>query len=205
MVRVFSKTRLTVIGAAALAAALVGSGGGAGAAATSAHRAPHAAHASKAPSLAVTLAFIRDKVAQQGQLAYASSTHDPEKNQTWDNQFTVEASSVTSDPAECTIDFHWHSTVDGKQAQDLDSEIQFKIVTSVGITSMDEDVARLNARDGHSAWVSQMRPTVWVLLVQKSDGHTNTLDFRDRDMAERVAKAIRHAADLCGGTKSLPF
>jgi len=200
MKRAFNKTPSMAICAAALAFALAGVGGAA--AATKSH---HPAHASRAPSLAVTLAFIRDKVAQQGQMAYASSTHDPEKDQTWGNQFTVEASGVTSDKTECTVGFHWHSTVDGKQAQDLDATIPFKIVTSVALSSMDDDVARLNAKDGHAAWVSQMRPAVWVLLIQKSDGHTNTLDFRDRDMAERVAKAIRHAADLCGGTKSMPF
>ena len=190
-------TRLTLTAAIAVL--------GAGGVAQAAPRSHHPAPASHAPSLAVTLDFIRDKVGQQGQLAYASSTRDPANNQTWDNQFTVEASNVTSDKSECTVGFHWHSTVDGKQAQDLDSTISFKIVTSAAITSMDDDVARLNAKDGHSAWISQIRPTVWVLLLQKSDGHTNTIDFRDRDMAERVAKAVRHAADLCGGTASLPF
>ena len=201
MRRVYGKTASVAFGAAALVAALAGIGGDAAAA----PRTHHAAPSSNSPSLAVTFDFIRDKVAQQGQLAYASSTHDPDKNQTWDNQFTVEATNVTSDKSECTISFHWHSTVDGKQAQDLDTTIPFKVVTSAGITSMDDDVARLNAKDGHAAWVSQLRPAVWVLLVQRSDNHTNTLDFRDRDMAERVAKAVRHAAELCGGTKSLPF
>ena len=201
--RVFTKTQATAIAATFLAAILMSAGGDAGAAAARKHHAT--AHTSKSPSLAVTLGFIRDQVAQQGLLAYASSTRDTSTSQSWDNQFTVEATNVTASKAGCSVDFHWRSTVDGKPAQDLDASIPFKIVTSAGITSMDDDVARLNARDGHTAWVSQMRPPVWVLLVQKSDGHTNTLDFRDRDMAERVAKAIRHAADLCGGTTSLPF
>ncbi len=161
--------------------------------------------AAQSPSLDVTLGFIRDQVAEQGQLAYASTTRDPATSQTWDNQFTVEASTVTSDDNACTLGFHWHSTVDGKPAQDLDTTISFKIVTSVSISSMDDDVARLNAAGGHAGWVSQMRPPVWVLLLHKSNGHTNTMDFRDRDMAERVAKAIRHAAELCGGTTSMPF
>ena len=161
--------------------------------------------AAQSPSLNVTLSFIRDKVAEQGMLAYASSTRDTANGQTWDNQFTVEASNVLRDDADCSVGFHWHSTVDGKPAQDLDSSIQFKIVTSVSISSMDDDVARLNANGGHAGWISQMRPAVWVLLIHKSDGHTNTVDFRDRDMAERVAKAMRHAAELCGGTTSMPF
>ena len=161
--------------------------------------------AAQSPSLDVTLGFIRDKVAEQGMLAYASTTRDSATGQTWDNQFTVEASSVTRDDNDCTVGFHWHSTVDGKQAQDMETSISFKIVTSATISSMDEDVARLNASGGHAGWVSQMRPPVWVLLIHKSNGHTNTLDFHDRDIAERVAKAVHHAAELCGGTTSMPF
>ncbi len=159
----------------------------------------------RAPSLAVTLGFIRDKIAEQGRLAYASTTRDSANGQTWDNQFTVEASNAARDDGDCSVGFHWRSTVDGKPAQDLDVHIPFKIVTSVSISSMDDDVARLNAGGGHSGWVTQIRPPIWVLLLHRSDGHTNTVDFADRDMAERVAKAMRHAADLCGGAASLPF
>lgn len=161
--------------------------------------------AAQSPTLDVTLGFIRDAVAQQGKLNFASTTRDPADGQSWDNQFTVEASNVTSDESQCTIGWHWVSTVDGKSAQDLDAEVDFKIVTSATITSLDDDIARLNASDGHAAWVSQMRPPIAVLLVRKSNGHANTVDFSDRDLAERVAKAVRHAADLCGGTKSEPF
>ena len=159
----------------------------------------------RSPSLDVTLSFIRDTVAEQGLLAYASTTRDAATSQTWDNQFTVEASNVVSNRGDCTVGYHWHSTVDGKPAQDMDSTISFKTVTSVSITSMDDDVARLNAKDGHSAWTTQIRPAVWVLLIHKNNGHTNTIDVRDGDMAERVAKAMRHAAALCGGTTSMPF
>ena len=163
------------------------------------------AAAQSAPTLDKTFGFIRDKIAEQGLLNFASTTHDPTDGQTWDNQFTAEATNVTTDQAACTVDFHWHTTVDGKPAQDLSSTIQFKIVTSASVTSLDDDIARLNADGGHAAWVTKMRPAIWVLLVRKSNGHTNTVDFRDRDMAERVAKAMRHAAELCGGAGAMPF
>jgi hypothetical protein len=164
-----------------------------------------AAAQSNSPSIDVTLGFIRDKIAQQGQINYGSSTHDATTNQTWANQFTVEASNVSADPSDCTVGFHWHSTVDGKQASDLDTAIRFKIVTSVQVSSMTDDIARLNADGGHTSWTSQISPAITVVLLRKSDGHTNTADFRDHDMAERVAKAMRHAADVCGGTTSVPF
>ena len=163
------------------------------------------AAAQSAPTLDKTFGFVRDRIAEQGLINFASTTHDPAGGQTWDNLFTAEASAVVRDTAACTVDFHWHTSVDGKTAQDLGSTIQFKMVSSVAVTSLDDDIARLNADGGHAAWVTKMRPTIWVLLARKSNGHTNTVDFRDRDMAERVAKAMRHAAQLCGGSKSQPF
>src|SRR5947209_15427043 len=59
--------------------------------------------AAEGPSLAVTLAYIRDKVAQQGSVAYAGASHDSADNTNWVNQFTVEASDVTVDEAGCRV------------------------------------------------------------------------------------------------------
>src|SRR5947209_4463356 len=39
--------------------------------------------AAEGPSLAVTLAYIRDKVAQQGSVAYAGASHDSADTPTW--------------------------------------------------------------------------------------------------------------------------
>jgi hypothetical protein len=164
-----------------------------------------AAAAQTSPSLGVTLGFIRDKTAQQGQINYAATTHDSSDNTTWSNQFTVEATNVTSNEGQCQVGFHWHTTVDSKVAQDQDSSVPFKLVTSVEVNDMGADIARIEAKDGHTTWTSSVRPAVWVVFVRRSDGHTNTIDFVDHDLANRVAKAMNHAAQLCGGTTSEPF
>jgi len=150
-------------------------------------------------SLDATLKFIRDEVADQGELDFASTTSDQRTGRTWDNQFTAEASAITADSGECALAFHWRSTIDGRQKQAMDSTVPFKRVTAVLISSLDQDIARLNVLNNHPGWVTQVRPSIWVLLVFRTDNQTNTLDFRDRDIAELVAKAMRHAADLCGG------
>jgi hypothetical protein len=156
-------------------------------------------------SLSVTLAFIRDKLAQQGPINYSGATHDSSDNSSWSNQFSVEASNVTIDAKDCAIGFHWRTLTDGKVTYDDDARIRFAIVTSVAVSSMEADIARLVAKDGHTTWTTSFQPPIWVVLVRKNDGHTNTADFQDQDTAERVAKAMRRAAVLCGGTKSEPF
>jgi hypothetical protein len=159
-----------------------------------------AAAAQSGPSLGETLGFIRDKVSQQGVVAYSSSTHDSSDGQTWSTSFTVEASNVTSDVAGCRVDFHWRTFVNGKVGNDGDSGFPLRLITSVAVTTMDEDLNRLSAQGGHPTWTSQVSPSIAVLTAFRSDGKSNVVDFRDRNMAERVANAVRHAADLCGGS-----
>jgi hypothetical protein len=155
--------------------------------------------------LDVTLAFVRDKVAQQGQIYYASINHNSAGGADWSTQFSAEASNVTADAPTCDLSFHWHTTVDGKAGYDVEGGIPFAKVDHVVITSMEADIARINAEAGHPTWTAKVTPPVWVLTAYRADGRSNSLDFRDRDLAERVARAVRHAAELCGGTKPEAF
>ena len=80
---------LAAIAAVTLGIAAVGSG-----AAREAQR--------SAAGLAETLEFIRDKVAEQGQIIYSASFRDTADGQNWTNSFSVEASNVTDDVSSCS-------------------------------------------------------------------------------------------------------
>jgi hypothetical protein len=155
--------------------------------------------------LDVTLAFIRDKVAQQGPINYASVNHNSAGGADWRDQFNVEASNVTADIPACQLNFHWHTVVDGKVVYDGENGFPFGKVNRVVVTSMEADLARLAAEGCHPTYTSKVTPPVWVLTAYRADGTSNTVDFHDRDLAERVARAMRHAAELCGGTKREAF
>ena len=200
-------TRIATAWGLSILIGLAGAAPAPAARATAAHKKlPPRAAAEQAPSLAVTLAYIRDKVAQQGLIAYAGASHDSADSTSWVNQFTVEASEVTVDEANCRVDFHWRTTADGKVvADEKDAGLPLKRITSVTVSDMEEDMARISSRAGHTTWVTTVRPQITVLQALRNSGTSSALDFRDRDTAERVAKAIRHGADLCGGTKSEPF
>ena len=152
-----------------------------------------------------TLAFIRDKVAQQGLIYYASVNHNSAGGADWGTQYNVEASNVAADIPACQLNFHWRSVVNGKVGYDGEGGIPFGKVDRVVVISMEADLARLNAEGGHPTYSTKVTPPVWVLTAYRADGTSNTVDFHDRDLAERVARAMRHAAQLCGGTKPEAF
>jgi hypothetical protein len=183
---------LAAIAAVTLGIAAVGSG-----AAREAQR--------SAAGLAETLEFIRDKVAEQGQIIYSASFRDTADGQNWTNSFSVEASNVTDDVSSCSVSFHWHTTTDGAVKYDGDTDVSFRKVASVIVTDMEADFVQANVKAGHPTWTSDVNPTVWVVTVRHTDGLSNVLDFRDQSMANRVATAMRHAANLCGKAKREPF
>ena len=155
--------------------------------------------------LDVTLGFVRDKVAQQGSIYYAGVTRDSAGGRSWSDQFNVEASNVTADVPACQLNFHWRTAVDGKVTYDGEVGIPFGKVDRVAVISMEVDTARLSAEGGHPTWTTRVTPAVWVVGYHRVDGRNGSADFRDRDLAERVARAMRHAAQLCGGTKTEAF
>jgi hypothetical protein len=152
-----------------------------------------------------TLAFIRDKVAQQGQISYTGVARDSADGHSWSYQASSEASNVTADAPTCNLNFHWHTVVDGKVGYDEEGGIPFGMVNQVVVTSMDADISRISAEGGHPTWTVKVTPAAWVVTAHRTDGTKNSLDFHDRDLAERVARAMRHAAQLCGGTKREAF
>ncbi len=64
---------------------------------------------------------------------------------------------------------------------------------------------RAATASGAPEWSFKIEPPIITLLVRKNTKETNVLRFSDEDMANRVAKAMLHAVELCGGSKPEPF
>jgi hypothetical protein len=152
---------------------------------------------SHAQTAASSLEIIRAQLARQGQIAYSAVTHDSATNQTWTTNFTVEASNVAVDLANCKITFHWHTTVNGKVAADVDSGVPFRLATDVTLISMAEDITNLSIKGGHPTWGTSSQPQIWVVHVERSDNSRNTMDFRDRATAQTVVNAANQVKKLC--------
>src|ERR1035437_1185155 len=76
--------------------------------------APASALAQSAPGLDETLSFIRDQIAQRGQVNIVASNRDPATGQSWVNQSSQEGSNVSVHVDECKINLHWRTVYNGK-------------------------------------------------------------------------------------------
>ncbi len=155
------------------------------------------AYAQGSPSASASLEVIRGHLARQGQIAYAGTTHDSATGQTWSTNFAVEASNVTVDASGCGIHYHWHTWINGKSSQEVESGIEFGIATEVTMISMAEDVNQGTLKAGHPTWGTSIQPTLWIVHVARNDGSRITMDFRDQATAQLVANAAKQAMRMC--------
>jgi hypothetical protein len=163
--------------------------------------APASALAQSGSGIDETLGFIRDQIAQLGEVSIVANNRDPATGQTWVNQTTQEGSNVSVDVDGCKINLHWRTVANGKVDYDGDGWIPFRQVDHVTVLSLDQYFAHVNTVSGHSGWTTQGSPALTVVTAVRPDGVENIFYFQDADLANRVAEAMRHAAELCGGIK----
>ncbi len=167
---------------------------------------PHRS-ADSGPSLAYTLKFIQDKIAENGKMSFVSYAHDNSPNPGFLSikgptdgraHFIFEESNVVAHPDACVISYHVKTIKDGTKAADNDWEIPFKLIQRVMVMTLDQRAIVKNAAFTVPSLDSRSDPPLYVLIAQRTGGVTNTVYFTDEDTANRVANAMIHAAELCG-------
>jgi hypothetical protein len=153
----------------------------------------------------VTLQFIRDKTTEVGKLNYISYNHDNVANTDSTNLFTLEVSNVIARPDVCILTYHIRVTRDGAITNDADGGFPFKLIQKVMVLNGDQDINAANVAAGAPSLNSRVDPPHFALIAQRTGGGTNTIYFTDEDTANRVAKAMIHAIELCGGGNKDPF
>jgi tetratricopeptide (TPR) repeat protein len=159
------------------------------------------------PDLAATMQFIQDKLNSVGPMNFAANFHDSATSSDWTDQFKVAPTRVLADPSGCRIDYHWRSETNGSVRGDFDDWFYLKNVEDIVVLPLDQQQKEWNAAAGHPSWNSSVEPAVFLLKVRRADlSKTNLFHFFDEQLANRVAKAMVHAVELCGGgSQSEPF
>jgi hypothetical protein len=165
------------------------------------------------PSLEATLKFVVDKVTQYGTVSYAIHVHDDSLGQDmvvketgalWVIPFGVQTSNIAADPGSCKITWHETDTGAGKTTTDGDNEIALGDVVNLEVLSMDQHMKRVNSK-GPINWSYHSDPPVFVVLLNRSNSSFKSFNFYDEQLANRVAKALVHAVELCSGPSKEPF
>ncbi|MGA3011007.1 MAG: hypothetical protein ABSD72_12180 [Terracidiphilus sp.] len=158
------------------------------------------------PSLAVTMQFIQDKLNGLGQANYAAYNHDNAgKDGDWVTHFSTIDTNVVADPSACKISYHEKRTKDDKVTSDADFWFLLSELQDVVIMPREQLLKRVNTRDGHPTWDARIDPPVYVLTARKDENTEWYFYIFDQDLANRVAKAMVHGIELCGGGNKSPF
>jgi len=150
------------------------------------------------PSLEVTMNFIQEKLNTVGPVSYVAKVHDNASNQDWSSQFQAEATEVVANPKACQINYHWKGTRDGQLLQDQPNSVELKTVSKLSVMSREQNLKDETAAS-HPSYAIKVEPPVFILKIQKKDKTSNTFSFTDEQLANRIAKAMTHAVELCGG------
>jgi hypothetical protein len=153
------------------------------------------------PTLEVTMRFVEDKLNEVGPISYSATWQNQTNNTSGGNQFTVAATAVEADAGGCKIAYHWRSVRDGQTTRDSDYWFGLNAVREVVVRSGDEHLKKVNEDAGQPQVVAHVEPPHWVVVLRRGGRSENVFVFKDEVMANRVARALLHAVDLCGGGK----
>lgn len=157
-------------------------------------------------SLAATLQFIQGKMNENSTTNYILFFNDASAGSTLQNRFSQEMTGVRVAPTSCSIFYHAKASRDGAVVVERDTRIPFAKLVDVVVEPAPQESSEENARAGHPNWIgTSSNPAVTTLLARRPDNVSNTMFFTDANVADRVAKAMTHAIELCGGGSKDPF
>ncbi len=157
------------------------------------------------PSLEVTMKFIQDKLNGIGTVNFAGYVHDSANNTDGVQKFSATFSNVVANPGACSLNYHRLVFNNGSKEHDENVVINLRDVQSIAVLPDEQDWQMFLVRSGDSTKTVKDVPDIFALVI-KLPGRDPTIRFYEQAMADRVAKALVHAVELCGGgPKPEPF
>lgn len=161
---------------------------------------------SSGPSLQVTMQFIQDKLGDVSKGSYIIFSQNTTDGSTFSNSVTYELSNIVADQNQCRISFHQKNTFNGRAAAGFDVWFTLHDVQDIVVKPMAQYQTESDASMGQPNLIAtSTSPLMTLLLVRHPHGVVNSFPFTDADLADRVAKALTHAVELCGGGNTEPF
>jgi hypothetical protein len=180
------------------------------------------------PSLAATLQFISDKINHEGRMDFIVTSQNTITGK------SEEPSKSSMEVKVIAVDPNGELTVKGvSQGIDPDSKcaitfvLRFKDVQKLRVETDEDNMNSVAAKRGQPEIKFHVDPQVYVVAIDLNSGlvtghrqflkndksvgddevqfNDPSLKFRDEDTANRVAKAMIHAVELCGGGSKDPF
>jgi hypothetical protein len=156
--------------------------------------------ADSGPSLAVTMKFIQDKLNDIGKVSFVVFWHDTKVGNDGTNTVTEEVTNATAAPNQCRIAYHWKVTSDGTTLNDSDGWFLLRDVQDIVVKPYEQYQNEASAAEGFPNLIaSSTNPPLTAMLVRRPHVFGYLFPFTDPQLADRFAKAMTHAVELCGG------
>lgn len=156
---------------------------------------------SKGPTLEFTMEYIQDKLISRGILNYKVSLHDTATGKDWSYEFIDKLTGTYANPSTCQIGFHWKQTRSGEAVTDKETYLDLAGGAKADVLTLDQYLTDSAVKSGHNSWGTTVAPSLFVLHITKSDNSESNYVFPDEDTANHLAKAVMHAAELCGSAQ----
>jgi hypothetical protein len=156
------------------------------------------------PSLADTMKFIEEKLGSIGPVSYVAYHHDNTDGRDWTVKIIQKESNVRASVQGCRIDYHMWSSFAGKVGLDQDAWFLLKDVEEVVVETKEQNFKKAASRQGVPEVSTRVDPPVFVITAKKKNGG-DEFALNDEPLAHRIAKALVHAVELCGGGSKDPF
>jgi hypothetical protein len=165
-----------------------------------------AAPADTGPSLAETMQFIQEKLNDIGEVSLVEFAQDLNDDSTGTGTAKYKFSNVFADQYQCRISYHWNHIQDGRIGQNENNVFSLRDVQDIVIKPLEQYLNEYDAKNGRpSIILTSTSPPISVLQIRRPHGEDNIFTFTDADLADRVAKAMLHAVELCGGGNKEKF
>jgi TonB family protein len=167
---------------------------------------PPSVSAVSGSSLTATMQFVEEKLGESSRVSYTVYTHDNTYGKDSIDRRGVETSNIAADPASCRVSYHQKVTADNKVAADADDRFRVRDVMDVSVMTGEQYLMKLHG-DSAEAPREENRfdPPIFYLVVRGAKYDLAWFLFTDDDTANRVAKEMVHAVELCGGGNKDPF
>ncbi|MGD0683021.1 MAG: hypothetical protein ABR990_13345 [Terracidiphilus sp.] len=161
---------------------------------------PAATPADTGPSLAESMQFIQDKLNNLGKVAFVEFMQDVNTGPVGTFTLTNEISNLVGDQNQCRISYHRKMTFNGKTTLDNNDGFSLRDVQDIVVKPWEQYQNEIFARNGTPNYtITSSNPPIILLQVRRPHGEENVVLFADADLADRVARAMQHAVELCGG------
>ena len=111
-----------------------------------------------------------------------------------------------ADPNECHLSFHWKATKNGSTTIETEGRIDLHNVQKFVLKPYYQFQTEQDAAAGNPNIITpSTSPPLTALEIFEKHGPLGQFPFTDPTLADRVAKALTHAVELCGGGNKEAF